>query len=148
YFCGGNDSYTTSTRWLVAPLDASGAVAFGPAGAVPWQLSASVAGDAVTRTLDRGDGAPVSFFATRAAPRTLAGLFEVMAPCGQVGVIVQQAAGDAAIVQGACINADPTVPIVQVSPLGPVMPRGDGTLAVVPTGADTAFVHAAAPPVD
>jgi hypothetical protein len=149
YFCGGDSSYATSTRWLVAPVDAAGAVALGPTTSIPWQLSAQLGSDAVAGTVDRADGTPVAFTAVRAGAGTLAGLYEVMAPCGQVGVIVAQPARDVdAVVQGACINADPSVPIVQVSPLMPLVARADGTIAVVPGGADTAFVHAAAPPLD
>jgi hypothetical protein len=149
YFCGGDGSYATSTRWLIAPLDAGGSIAFAPTNVNPWQLSAQLTGDTVAGTVDRADGAPVAFTAGRTGAGTLAGLYEVMAPCGQVGVIIAQPARDvAAVAQGACINADPAVPIIQVSPLMPLAARADGTIAVVPTGADTTFVHAAAPPLD
>ena len=149
YFCGGDSFYTTTTRWLVAPVDAVGAVAFGPTASVPWQVTASFDRDEVAGVLDRGDGLALLFSAARTTAGTLAGLYVVMAPCGQVGVIVTQAARNvAAVAQGACINADPSVPIIQVSPLMPIVAGANGTIAVTPAGTDTVFVHPATPPLD
>jgi hypothetical protein len=149
YFCGGDSSYTTFTKWLVATRDDGGAVTFAGS-ATTWRLSGAILGTSLAGSIDRGDGSLSSFAAAPAASGTLAGLYETMAPCGRVGVIVDQASPAATpIVQGACINADPSVPVVQVNPLMPLSLDANGALAVVPAGAsDTAFVHAAAPPVD
>jgi hypothetical protein len=149
YFCGGDTSYATSTKWLVAPLDGAGAIALGPPDS-PWRLRATVVGGSLQGSIDRGDGLPAAFSAERVSESSLTGLYEANAPCGKVGVIVTQASGtDAAAVQGACIPTDSTVPIVQVNPLLPVALQGDGSLGVTPAGTtETAFVRAAAPPLD
>lgn len=149
YFCGGDASYATSTRWLVAPFDASGAIALGPPDA-PWRIAASLFDGTIQGWIDRGDGEPVAFRGAAIAGDTLAGLYEAMAPCGKVGVIVAQpASGIDPIAQGACIPADPAGRIVQVNPLMPLAARADGSIAVMPAGAaDSAFVRAASPPAD
>jgi hypothetical protein len=149
YFCGGDTSFADSSKWLIAPLDAGGAVTLGPPDS-PWRIDAAVHDGAIQGWVDRGDGVPVSFAAAKIAPNTLAGLYEAAAPCGKVGVIVTQASTEVgAVAQGACIPGDLTAPVVQVNPLMPLSLRGDGSIAVTPAGAtETSLVVPAAPPLD
>jgi hypothetical protein len=155
YFCGGSSSFETLTRWFTVDIASSGDAVVEP-DAGDWQLQARFDAQGATGaagTVTPGDGVARSFQAAAVATGTIAGLYEELAaPCGHIGLIVEQPApGSAPIGQGACIGPGPApgapAKVLQVNPLEPLVRTSDGTIAVVVAGAsEQELVHAAAPP--
>jgi hypothetical protein len=149
YFCGGDSSVATSTKWLRASIDGAGRL-------TPenndgrWRLDGVMDGNHIMGSVDRGDGVPHAFDMTMVTQGTIAGLYETTASCGTVGVIVTQSSPDApASAQGACIApATAGSPqFFQVNPLGPLAVGDDGAIAVLARGTEEpARVRPATPP--
>jgi hypothetical protein len=146
YFCGGDSTYATLSRWVPSKVSGSDVSADAPAGA-GWTLHASIDGDQLDGELSTGDAGTHSFHAGVIDDRTMAGLYEATSPCGHVGVIIMQpSAQDAPAAQGACIG-DGNVDIHQVNPVLPLVRAKDGTIRVVIDGSSTEVsISAAAPP--
>jgi hypothetical protein len=149
FFCGGDSSYATATRWLVVDIDSFQRVVLPPSVDQPWRLDAEVQPERIAGTFDMGDAVSHVFEATAVAPGTIAGLYEALAPCGRVGLIVAQPSLDAEpIGQGSCVGPSPA-PIVQVTPVRPIARGADGAIPVLTPGAiNQTFVRSAAPPPD
>lgn len=146
FFCGGDTSYETLTRWLTADINAEHQLSI-PGDAGPtWGIQGKVSDAEVTGSIDIGDSMPRSFRATMVSERTISGLYEGTAPCGRLGLIVIQPTPDStAIGQGACVG-----PVLeQVNPLEPIVRDPDGAIRVK-VGSSTAEreVRAAVPPSD
>lgn len=147
YFCGGDASYQSFTRWLDVTADGTGRVQVEPDAGAGFRVAAKLSSSALRGTVDDGDGESHDFVAQLIAPHTIAGLYEASPDCGRVGLIVTQASAQAEPVgQGACIPDDGS-PVQQVNPLLPLSRAKDGTIAVQLAGAsDEIAVKAAKPP--
>ncbi len=113
FFCGGPDSFATSTQWIRA--EATGPTYDLAQGT--WAASFTVEGASASGSVDRGDGVPLSFTATRVDEAGLAGLYETEEADGRVGVVVALDEAGQPIVQGALVT--PTI-AAQVVPITPV----------------------------
>jgi hypothetical protein len=114
YFCGGTESYATTTRWFDIWFDGSEHVEFEQDA---WRVHAHLTGGGLIGEAELGDGVVRTLEAELVAPGTLAGLYEGKAECGHVGLIVTQATkGGPPMAQGACTNAtDESVQRIEVS---------------------------------
>ncbi len=133
YFCGGDSTYTTLSRWVPAVIDGAGELTPDPAAEMDWVVMGTIASGAVDGSLRPGDAAAHRFHADGVEDRTIAGLYEGSSPCGKVGLIVSQASpGEAPVAQGACITSfsDGTADVHQVNPVAPLDRAADGTIAV------------------
>jgi hypothetical protein len=152
YFCGGDTSYTTATKWLVADIDEEH-VTVPAADGQAWHLEARITRGSVEGTVQIGDSAPRAFQADGVAQGTVAGLYETTASCGEagtgkVGLIVAQASPSATpIGQGACIGQD-SATILQVNPIRSLAPDNDGGIAITLGKSDSAVVRPATPPAE
>jgi hypothetical protein len=117
FFCGGSESYATRTRWFTGNGVLGAPFSFSEGG---WSIEGavesggSIAGSVQTETDDAG-----RWSAEPVDPGTLAGLYEGVAPCGRLGLIVTQAtASDEPSGQGACLRIEGELAIVeQVNPI-------------------------------
>jgi hypothetical protein len=143
YFCGGDATYMDLSRWIPGTFDVEGQFTPDATAAMGWQVHATVGDGVVTGSLATGDGGSHAFQAASVDVRTIAGLYEGMSPCGQVGVIVSQATPDEAPAsQGACIGAasgSGSIDIHQVNPVAPLVRNSDGTIAVDVAGTTEAL---------
>jgi hypothetical protein len=149
YFCGGDSSYTTATKWLVADIDASQHLTVN-ASDKAWRLDAQIGRGTIDGTVELGDSAPRAFQAASVAKGTIAGLYETTASCseampGKIGLIVaQSSAAETPVGQGACIG-DNSATILQVNPIF----TREGSIAVTTIGTpDPAVVQPATPPAE
>jgi hypothetical protein len=139
FFCGGPSSYESATRWVVTPLAADGGFEFDDGG---WQVSGKLSDDAIAGKLKLGSNDAHDFSASPVRKGTIAGLYEGMADCGRVGLIVSQTnADEEPSAQGACVGTGH--PPEQVNPILPVALSG-GEIAVEVAGHASA-VHPAGP---
>jgi hypothetical protein len=147
YFCGGNSTYATATRWLAADLDTGQRLTL--QAPQNWQLDGQLVEATLSGTIDMGDGVSHPFAAAGVGQGTIAGLYEATAPCGKVGLIVAQLSpASDAIGQGACIGETPAQ-VMQVNPVMPLARLPDGTIPVTTAGTtDPTLVHPATPPAD
>jgi hypothetical protein len=137
YFCGGDSTYRTLSRWVPAVIDASGSLTPDPAAEMGWVVTGTLSDDAVDGSLRPGDATSYGFHAAPVDERTIAGLYEGTSPCGKVGVIVSQvSSSESPVAQGACITSsgDGTADIHQVNPVAPFERATDGTIAVEVSG--------------
>jgi hypothetical protein len=140
YFCGGDTSYTSLTRWLTADIDSAERASLKPATSDDWGLDFVLGTHDVSGMLDAGAAKPYAFHATEVVPGTNAGLYEATAPCGKVGLIVVQPSKTAsALGQGACIESG-TANVEQVNPLSPIARTTDGALRVTLAGSSDEIV--------
>lgn len=145
FFCGGPSSYSTRTKWLTTAVDVSGLIAFERPSTETWSVDGNVDDGEVAGLVDMGDAVRRPFRAAAVRETTIAGLYEGMAACGRVGLIVTQpSAAEVPTGQGACVGP-PTAE--QVNPLRPIVRAADGTIRVtVGAAAEETVVRAAAPP--
>lgn len=138
FFCGGDSSYETATRWIVVDLDADGRFDYD-------DLGLRATGRLRSESLDGQWSAGDEQHAFEASPiraDTLAGLYEGTAECGRIGLIVtQSAADDEPSAQGACVG--PGHLPKQVHPILPVALE-DGEIRVEIAGNESR-VHPATP---
>ena len=114
FFCGGDTSYATATRWFALDVT-DGAVEFEDE---QWRVSAKLAAHVVDGSVQFA-GERHEFSANAVAEETLAGVYEGQAQCGRLGLIVMQSAHDSDVhTQGACLGADHDPQ--QVNPILPV----------------------------
>jgi len=148
YFCGGDSSVATSSKWVRASIDGTGKLS-PENGDGRWRLEGAMEGNRIKGSIDRGDGVPHAFDMALVQPGTIAGLYETTASCGTVGVIVTQASPEARpSAQGACIPPpNASTQFFQVNPLGPLVVGDDGAIAVLARGTEEpARVHPASLP--
>jgi hypothetical protein len=134
FFCGGPGSYATATKWF---RFAESSDSF-TASAGTWTATGATSGDAVSGTLDRGNGQTLSWSATRAPEGSLIGLYETIDGSGTSGVVVRSDL-DAAGTQGALITTQG-----QIEQIIPILPleQTDHGLRVQVDGRET-FVQRA-----
>ncbi|NUO48917.1 MAG: hypothetical protein HOV80_08690 [Polyangiaceae bacterium] len=119
FFCGGPDSFATSTQWIRAEGS-------GPAYELSqgtWAASFNIEGASATGTVDRGDGMPLTFTAARVDEEGLAGLYETEEADGRVGVVVAMDEAGQAVVQGALVTPTIAAQVVPISPVERVADR-------------------------
>jgi hypothetical protein len=116
FFCGGDASYRTDTRWFNQGAMLAEPFSFSEAG---WNvegvmMKGSLSGNVQTEAEDTR-----AWRAEPVDPQTLAGLYEGDAPCGKIGLIVSQASPkDAPTGQGACLRVEQArVVVEQVNPV-------------------------------
>jgi hypothetical protein len=145
FFCGGDTTYKSMTHWIAsAPIDAKGAVM--QSDTAGWVIHGEVASSGVSGVVTAHGGPTFNFHAAPVATGTIAGVYEVNAPCGKVGLVVAQgSAGEAPTGQGACVPANGNADPEQVIPILPITRGADGTIPVIVGGANF-IVHPAAPP--
>lgn len=115
FFCGGDSSYATATKWF--NLDFAGETLAADDGA--WHLRATRAADGISGTLTHDPADARAFSAHAVAKDTLAGLYEGKAGCGRLGLIVTQADKNTQPkAQGACVGDDHDPE--QVNPIEPL----------------------------
>jgi len=119
FFCGGPDSFATSTQWIRA--EGSGPTYELSQGA--WTASFNIEGASATGSVDRGDGTPLTFTAARVDEDGLAGLYETEEADGRVGVVVALDEAGQAIVQGALVTPTIAAQVVPISPVERVADR-------------------------
>ncbi|HKU41887.1 MAG TPA: hypothetical protein VJR89_27205 [Polyangiales bacterium] len=142
FFCGGPKSYETSTRWVVVDLAADGGGFELDDG--DWQIAGTLGDDALRGKVRIGSGDARSFAARPTSDDTLAGLYEGMADCGRVGLIVTQAErSDEPTGQGACVGTGH--PPEQVNPILPIALQNDA-IGVEIGGREASVRPAAGPP--
>ena len=115
FFCGGDSSYATATRWF--NLAFRGDALNADDGA--WHLRATRDRDGIHGEITHDPEEARKFEAVPVANGTLAGLYEGKAGCGRLGLIVTQPDRDTdPAAQGACVGDghDPE----QVNPIAPV----------------------------
>jgi len=137
YFCGGDSTYTTLSRWVPAAVAASGQLLPDTAAETSWVVEGTLASSAVDGSLRPDDASAYQFRAERVDERTIAGLYEGTSPCGKVGLIVSQSSPEESpVAQGACITStgDGTADVHQVNPVAPLTRAADGTIAVQVAG--------------
>lgn len=142
FFCGGDQTFATATKWFRGALSLDAPFALQQTG---WTASAGLEADGhgVVGTLDRGDGAPLTFRGTEVAAGTDAGLYEATDTDGVAALIVKQASpSDAATMQGAFKGTGGSVR--QVVPLGRA-PEGFQVQATIDTGVKSFVVKRAHP---
>jgi len=101
YFCGGAESYATATRWF--DLEADGEdVEFEDD---TWRIHAHVLFHTLLGEVERAGDAARMFKAQSFDPATLTGLYEGVAECGRLGLIVTQDTDGNVTAQGACTGA-------------------------------------------
>ena len=152
YFCGGDSSYTTATKWLVADIDASQHLTVNADDDKAWRLDAQIGLGTIDGTVELGDSSPRPFQAASVAKGTIAGLYETTAACGDTGsgkiglIVAQSSSSETPIGQGACIGENPAT-ILQVNPI--FTRASEGNIAVTTLGAsDPAVVRPATPPAE
>ncbi len=119
FFCGGADSYATSTKWIRSSAP-------GPAydlGEGGWKATFSVEGTSATGTVDRGVGVPLAWSAALVDEAGLAGLYEAEEQDGRVGVVVTLDEAGQPVVQGALVTATIAAQVVPIAPVERVSDR-------------------------
>jgi hypothetical protein len=138
FFCGGDDSFATATRWFNLEVhDSELNVDDGE-----WHLHATHSDERVDGEITHDPDAARPFSTTPIAEDTLSGLYEGTAPCGRMGLIVSQARKGAAIdAQGACVGDGHTPE--QVNPIMPLAAESGKIRVQTPTEDATALLQAA-----
>jgi hypothetical protein len=146
FFCGGDTTYKSMTHWIPsAPIDVKGDV-MQPSDTAGWAIHGQVESSGVSGVVIAHGDSTFTFHAAPVATATIAGVYEVSAPCGKVGLIVAQgSAGEVPVGQGACVPASGNADPEQVNPILPIARAADGTIPVV-IGGTKFFVHPAAAP--
>lgn len=117
YFCGGADSYATTTRWFNVGFDGGEHLEFQED---DWRVHGHLAMRSVSGEVELGDDVTRMFSAELVAADTIAGLYEGKADCGRLGLIVSQADKDALpTAQGACVDTAEQQ-TQRVSPIAPI----------------------------
>jgi hypothetical protein len=128
YFCGGVDTLPTLTHWF-NPLAADAGADAGIVGD-GYGYDVSVKNGVATGNLNTPDGVQHAFTAPQIATGGLIGLYEAVAPCGKVGLIVSSTSdGTDVEAQGACTGKN-VADARQVNPILPITSNADGSLDV------------------
>jgi hypothetical protein len=133
FFCGGNTSYTQSTKWFRGAADPT-ALSFAADG---WVAKGGADGDTASGTVDRGNGNPLHWTAHKVSEEGLPGLYQLKDDNGNAGVIVI----DEKTVQGALIPKNPAVAVQQIEAILPASRQANGvTVKVVESAMPRQFV--------
>ena len=116
FFCGGDDSYATRTRWFAEGASLQKPFSFETG---EWSVDGAVDGAVARGNVQVGKHEPEPWTVRAPDPGTIAGLYEGEAPCGKLGLIVtQQRAQDSPSGQGACLRIDgDSIVVEQVNPV-------------------------------
>jgi hypothetical protein len=116
FFCGGDDSYTTRTRWFPEGVLRNQPFSFTED---DWHVDGAIEGNVAHGTLESELFPSGSWTATATDSSTIAGLYAGTAPCGRLGLIVTQPSAKAPPTgQGACLRVEDGKAIVeQVNPI-------------------------------
>lgn len=116
FFCGGDDSYTTHTRWFPEGVLRTQPFSFSEA---DWRVEGAIKGSLASGKASSDVFSRRAWTATSANYQTISGLYEGSAPCGKLGLIVtQRTANDAPSGQGACLRMEGGKAVVeQVNPI-------------------------------
>jgi len=129
FFCGGDDSYMTDTRWFAEDALPNAAFSFTDGG---WSVNGVLEKGVASGSVQTETDAARDWTAARVDPRTIAGLYAGVAPCGKLGLIVTQAtADDEPSGQGTCLRVEASGVIVeQVNPVRLVQLRSTHEISV------------------
>jgi len=116
FFCGGDDSYTTHTRWFPEGVLRAKPFSFSEE---DWRVEGSIKGNLASGEASSDLFPSRAWSATAGNSSTIAGLYEGAAPCGKLGLIVtQRSPSDAPSGQGACLRMEGgRVVVEQVNPI-------------------------------
>jgi hypothetical protein len=136
FFCGGNETFSTGTRWF-NDLNVDGDVAFEDS---TWKVRATLGTKRVTGEVALAGEDSRPFEAEPVAAKTLAGLWEGQGECGRLGLVVTQPSTTAKIqAQGACVGdghqpqqVNPITPIASENGKVPVDAPDGGKLLLAP----------------
>lgn len=123
FFCGGPDSLVQGTHWLpyVAPLSGDFSVGNSAVHVTGTAIPALIQG-----SLEVPGRATQRFSARQAPLDGLAGLYEGIAPCGHIGLILFPGAEGEMRAQGTCVRTiEREVEVEQVNPVMPVVALED-----------------------
>ena len=127
FFCGGDDSYMTNTRWFAEDALPNAALSFTDGG---WSVNGGIEKGVASGSVQTETDAARGWTAARVDPTTIAGLYAGVAPCGKLGLIVTQAtADDEPSGQGACLRVEASGMIV-VEQVNPVQLRSTHEITV------------------
>jgi len=138
FFCGGDSSYTTDTRWFTDAAMLSIPFSFRESG---WSVDGVMKKGSLSGTVQTETAAARAWTAEPSDPQTLAGLYSGEAPCGKIGLIVSQASPDEEPSgQGACLRVDSSGTIVeQVNPVRLELSAARELQVTVPSAPDELF---------
>ena len=120
FFCGGDDSFATATRWFNLEVHDGELTADDG----DWHLRATLGDAGVDGEITHDPGAARPFTTTRIVEGTLSGLYEGKSQCGRLGLIVNQPRKGGSIdAQGACVGDGH--PPEQVNPITPITLESD-----------------------
>ncbi|HET7541033.1 MAG TPA: hypothetical protein VFK05_14215 [Polyangiaceae bacterium] len=128
FFCGGDSTYPDHTHWFLhqGPLSQTAPLEDGR-----FRVTLSAVGERVEGNLEIEGFDSASFSTELVKPRSLAGVYDALVPCGHAGLIVRQSAGSAApAAQGTCVTTilGDTV-VEQVNPVMPVALGADSGIS-------------------
>lgn len=129
YFCGGDTTFETHTRWFAGPPTEAGAFEHSVEG---WRVTGDADGDGVTGTLMLPDGTEHEYTTRDASESSLAGLYSAEVDGCRAGVIVVEGDGEPQA-QGTYFCEGDDALFVQVIILAPVaLSPGGGIDVSVP----------------
>lgn len=133
FFCGGPTSYATQTHWFSSPSGLGSAFSLSDGG---LQLEGASSADTIQGTLQKDAGDARSFSARQVSDAPPAGVYDALAPCGHIGLIVQPSTtGAPPAAQGTCLQTASGADIVeQVNPVMPLSLDANGGVAVSVAG--------------
>jgi hypothetical protein len=138
FFCGGDESFATETRWFNLELDEAELSADDG----DWHLRATRDEESVYGEITHDPDAPRAFSTALVAKGTLSGLYEGKAQCGRIGLIVSQAEQGSSIeAQGACVGEGH--PPEQVNPITPITSEAGKIRVQAPSEDATPLLQAA-----
>jgi hypothetical protein len=116
FFCGGDDSYVTSTRWFLEGVLRAQPFSFTEG---DWRVEGAIEASLARGSVSSDLFPSRSWAATSIDSSTIAGLYEGSAPCGKLGLIVTQPSPKAEPRgQGACLRVEDGRAVVeQVNPI-------------------------------
>jgi hypothetical protein len=120
FFCGGDQSFMTGTKWFDGLDVSENATSLSVGG---WHVQAMISKQGVSGEVRGTDAVSRTFGADAVDRKTLAGLYEGAGMCGRLGLIVTQASElDEPQAIGACVSEghEPQ----QVNPILPLSDRG------------------------
>lgn len=116
FFCGGDESYATGTRWFPEGVLRAQPFSFTEG---DWHVEGVIEAGVARGTVSSDDSSSRSWLAASTDSSTIAGLYEGTAPCGKLGLIVtQRGPKDEPRGQGACLRVEGERAVVeQVNPI-------------------------------
>jgi hypothetical protein len=138
FFCGGDDSYTSSTKWFQNGALHTAPFSFTEGG---WSVAGVIEEGTVSGSVQIEADISRGWTAEPTDPRTLAGLYDGVAPCGRLGLIVTQpTVDDEPTGQGACLRfVNGGSFVEQVNPVRLALTSTRELLVTVPSAPDEPF---------